>query len=111
LTAPDNSNPETKTGFRPEGPPPLVGLQAGYHPNISDFLKQRHAETASKLAAWLLGILGGTVALHYACIMILILCRRDDAIKVLEDLFHTLLPVLSGLAGAAATYYFTRQRK
>jgi hypothetical protein len=110
LAAPDNPNPETKTGFRLEGPPPSEELRTGYQPppNISDFLRKHHAETANKLAVWLLAILGGSVLLHYTCVMILILCKRDDATKVLEDLFHSWLPVLAGLAGSAATYYFTK---
>ena len=106
----DNPNPEPKTGLRPEGPPPQVDLQTGYQPP-PDTLKQLHAQTANKLAFWLLGILGGSIVLQYACVMTLVLYKRDDAIKVLDDLFHAWLPVLSGLAGAAITYYFTRDGK
>ena len=108
MAAPDNlPNPETK-GFHLEGPPPQVELQTNYQPIT---IRQRHAETANKLAIWLLAILGGTVVIHYACLMTLILCKRDDAAKILEDLFHSWLPVLAGLAGSAVTYYFTRNEK
>ena len=112
MAAPDNLNPEEALGFRPEGPAPSPDVRTGYRPpDISDTLKQRHAETANKLAAWLIAILGGSLVIHYACIMILILYKRDDAAKLLEDLFHSWLPVLSGLAGAAVTYYFTKSEK
>jgi hypothetical protein len=85
--------------------------QRGYQPPVSDLLKQKHAQTTSKLAGWLLGMPGGTVVIHYICIMILILLKRDESAKVLEDFYHSWLPVLSGLAGSAATYYFTRNGK
>lgn len=42
--------------------------------------------------------------------MTLALLKRDDAIKLLEDAFHSWLPVLAGLAGGAATYYFTKEK-
>src|SRR6267378_985966 len=85
MTASDN--PVTAGGLLPEGPPPGE-RQSGYQPNISDLLKQRHAQTTSRLAGWLLGMLGGTVVVHYVCIMILILLKRDESTKVLEDFYH-----------------------
>lgn len=47
--------------------------------------------------------------LHYFCVMVLILLGHAEDTKILEDVFHTLLPVLSGLAGAAGGYYFTKK--
>jgi hypothetical protein len=55
-------------------------------------------------------MLAGTVLLHYLCVMILIFTGRADAIKNLEDFYHSWLPVLAGLAGSVVTYYFTRER-
>jgi hypothetical protein len=107
LAAPDNPNPETSTGFRFEGPLPDVNLKTGYQPDRS----QLHAKTASKLAGWLVGILTGSIVMHYVCIMILIFLKRDDGVKVLQDALHSWLPVLSGLAGGAATYYFSKEPK
>ena len=111
LPASDNPNPEAQPGLRPEVPPPSVDLQTGYQPNIADLLKQRHAQTASKLSGWLVVILAGGIVLHYGCVMTLIILKRDDAAKLLEDLFHSWLPVVAGLAGGAATYYFTKEGK
>jgi hypothetical protein len=111
LSAPDNPSPEPTAGLRLEGPPPAVDMQRGYQPNVGDLLKQQHAKTAGKLAGWLVGILGGSIILQYACLMFLIMLKRDDGVKVLEDVFHSWLPVLAGLAGGAATYYFTKEGK
>jgi len=40
----------------------------------------------------------------------LICLNRESGVATLEKLFSTLLPVLSGLVSAAATYYFTREK-
>lgn len=106
LADPVNNNP---AGLVPPTPP--LAVQSGYQPNTDELLKRGHAETAHKLAKYLLLILGGSVLVHYACIMVLIFYKRDDGIKILEEFFHTWLPVLSGLAGSAVTYYFTRDQK
>lgn len=110
MAAPDNPLPEQMVGLHIEGAPPQE-LQGGYRPNTEELLKQGHAATAHKLAKWLLILLAGTVLIHYTCLMILILYRRDDGIKILEELFHSWLPVLTGLAGSAVTYYFTKSEK
>ncbi len=111
LAGPDNPNPEPNTGLRLEGLPRPVESQTGYQPNSADLLKQRHAETASKLARWLVAILTGSIVLQYGCTMALIILKRNDDLKALGDVFHSWLPVLAGLAGAAATYYFTKEGK
>jgi hypothetical protein len=111
LTAPDNPNAEAAPGFRPEEPPPPPDLQTGIKPPPSSEIEKHRATTASKLAFWLLAILGGTMAVHYACLMVLILCKRDDGTKILEDAFHSWLPVLAGLAGGAVAYYFSKNGK
>jgi hypothetical protein len=98
------------SGLLPSNPPPLES-DRGIQPNPSDLLNQRHSQTARTLAFWLLILLGGTVILQYVCVMVLILRWRDDGVKYLEDFYHSWLPVLSGLAGSAVTYYFTRDRR
>jgi hypothetical protein len=110
LDAPENPVSEKAAGLLPEGPPPDV--RSGYSPpSIDDLLKQSHAATAHTIAKWLLIILGGSVLLNYVCLMVLIYSNRQDGAKLLEDSFHTWLPVLSGLAGSAVTYYFTKNAK
>lgn len=100
MAGPVNPNPE-----------PELPQQGGYQPpNLADILKQRHAATASKLAIWVLGILAASIALHYGCLLLLIFKNRSDGIPVLADIFHAWLPVVSGLTGAAATYYFTKDK-
>ncbi|MGH9644354.1 MAG: hypothetical protein ACRD3Q_18280 [Terriglobales bacterium] len=95
------------TGFQPSD---LPQLQRGYQPiGIDEFERHQHATTGTRLAGWLLVILAVGIALHYTCLMILILFKREDAVKILEDVLHSWLPVVSGLAGGAVTYYFTKQ--
>jgi hypothetical protein len=83
---------------------------AGYRADLSDLLKERHAHTAGKLAVWVLWILAGSIIVHYVCVLAFVFTGHADGIKTLEDLFHSWLPVVSGLASAAATYYFTKDR-
>lgn len=109
LTEPDIPNPEGR-GLTPQGTPPPIA-QSGYQPNPDDILKQRHAETANRLVAWLVGILAGSIILQYGCLMVLIFFRHDDAIKILDDTFHAWLPALSGFVGAAVAYYFAKNGK
>jgi hypothetical protein len=109
----EKAEADPTTGLLPVDPPPET-MQGGYRPNLSHFLKQRHAETANKLAVALLVILSGTILVHYACVMILIFtgfAGPEDVARIVEDVFHSWLPVLSGLAGAAMTYYFTKDGK
>lgn len=96
-------------GPQPVGPPPITGVGV-MAPSYSDILKKTHAETAKTLSFWLVGILAGTVLLHYICVMILVLFGKDYELPIIEDVLHVWLPVLAGLAGSAATYYFTRDK-
>ncbi len=91
---------------------PQIKEQPGVLPlSSADILKKGHAETAKTLSFWLVGILAGSVVLHYVCVMILLLLKRDYAVTALEDVIHVWLPVLAGLAGSAVTFYFTRDSK
>jgi hypothetical protein len=108
IIPPDQSQPQQGL---PSGVLPQITTQGGVLPlSSSDFLKKTHADTAKTLSFWLVGILAGTVLLHYVCVMILVLLKRDYAVSVIEDILHVWLPVLAGLAGSAATYYFTRDK-
>jgi hypothetical protein len=76
---------------------------------VADSLRRQHSDVARNLARWIVIILGGTIVLQYGTVLILALWKRDDAIKIVENMFHSWLPVISGLAGAAATHYFTER--
>ena len=106
MTAAANPNPADQN--------PNPG-QAGYRldppVDFDKLVKQKHADTARRLAYVLVGILAGSILLHYGCVMALILLKRQEDVKTLEQLFNSLLPVISGLASAAATYYFTKEGK
>lgn len=115
VTPPDQSQPaqqaQTSTQGLPSGVLPNITTQSGvFAPSFSDNLKKTHAETAKTLSYWLVGILAGTVLLHYICVMILVLLGKDYELPIIEDILHVWLPVLAGLAGSAATYYFTRDK-
>ena len=110
MVAPNNPESEVNTGFQPEATQ-LPADQRGYQPNTADLLRQRHAETARKLSGWLVWILAGGIILHYGCVMLLVISKHEEAAKLLEDLFHSWLPVVAGLAGGATTYYFTKEGK
>ena len=106
----DSDNPVTPDQLQAQ-PQQAVTTQSGILPlSSADILKKTHADTAKTLSFWLLGILAGTVVLHYACVMTLVLLGKDYELPIIADVLHLWLPVLAGLAGSAATYYFTRDR-
>jgi hypothetical protein len=72
--------------------------------------KKHRAETARYLAYGLVAILASTILIQYVMTVVLICQNRESGVATLEKLFSTLLPVLSGLVSAAATYYFTREK-
>lgn len=72
--------------------------------------KKHRAQTARYLAYCLVALLALTILMQYGMTIFLIYQNRENGIAILEKLFSTLLPVLSGLVSAAATYYFTRER-
>jgi hypothetical protein len=92
--------PATQTGVTyhpPEDPP----FDAGQH----------RAVTAQHLAYWLLGILGTSVVAQYVTLHVLIWNGKGEAVPLFEHLFNAWLPVISGLASSAVTYYLTKEGK
>lgn len=75
-----------------------------------DPLKKERAETTRKLAYVLVGILALSFVIHYAIMAILIFTNRASDVEALNTIFTTWLPVISGLASSAVTYYFTREK-
>ena len=89
--------------------------------NLDDLLVSKyekpppHPDTVAKyLAFTLLAFLGSTILLHYVAQVVLM--WKADATQYelweedLQEIFNTILPVVSGFAGAVVTYYFTREK-
>ena len=50
------------------------------------------------------------LVVHYAAVIALEWSGKHESVKSLETVFSAWLPILSGLVGAAVTYYFTREK-
>lgn len=75
-----------------------------------DVLKRERASAQRGLAFTLVWIMAGTVVGHYATCAGLLICKKPDAAEALARLFNSWLPLISGLASSAVTYYFTKER-
>ena len=75
------------------------------------FEAEKHrAETARRIAFFLVTALVGTWLIHYAASAFLLWNGHADVAKTLSDDFKTWLPVISGLAGGAVTFYFAKEK-
>ena len=95
---------------RPDDQP----IEAGEVGEIKDlpFHEAKHlAETARSLATWLVVLLGANLGVHYLLVCILAFGGKEEATKNLSAIFNAWLPVISSLLSAAATYYFTKEKK
>lgn len=101
---------ESKEEARPEDQPIEAGEVGELH-DVSFHEAQHRAESAKSLATWLVIILGSSVALHYLLTAILAFGGKEEAIKNLNSIFNAWLPAISSLVSAAATYYFTRDKR
>jgi hypothetical protein len=72
---------------------------------------KHRADTARYLAYGLVGVLTLSIFLQYAATLTLVFLGKADALASIDKLFNILLPVLSTLVSAAATYYFTRDKR
>ena len=75
-----------------------------------DDLKKHQAVTTRSLAYILIVILALSVALHYGTVLWLLSNGKKDEVAELGSIFSTWLPVISGLAGSAVTYYFAQEK-
>jgi len=101
---------ENKDESAPDDKP----IEAGEVGELKDvpFQEARHrAETAKSLGKWLVLILGASVAIHYLLTAVLAFSGKEEAIKNLNSIFNAWLPVISSLVSAAATYYFTKDKR
>lgn len=71
-------------------------------------IKKEKASTTRILAYILVGILAFSVFGHYGLVAWLVYNGKADAITELSSIFSTWLPVISGLAGSAVTYFFAQ---
>lgn len=75
------------------------------------FHEAKHrADTARRLAYWLVVVLGATMLVHYSSVMFLEINGKHEAVESLSSIFHAFLPVISGLVGGATTFYFTQKK-
>jgi len=74
------------------------------------FNQARHeANTARTLSYLLVAVLAGYFVLHYAATFAAAMWLDPEAQETFQNVYNAGLPVLSGLAGSAATYFFTRR--
>ncbi len=87
------------------------GEIAGEFDAYTDISIKRHKATTIRWLAYLLiGMLGGSFLIHYGVIIWLAVNNKTSAMEVTERTFNVWLPVISSLAAAAVTYFFTRER-
>jgi len=98
-----------------ESPPCVEVVDAGsvnLAENPPRFQESRHrAKTASSLAYILVCALIGTLLIHYIVVGALGHYGDKETVTTLTQVFDKWLPVISGLAGGAVTYYFTREAR
>jgi hypothetical protein len=75
-----------------------------------DPLKKHKAMTERALAIALLVILTVSVLGHYTMTAWLELQGKTGAVEAGNSIFTTWLPVISGLASSAVTFFFTREK-
>ncbi len=73
-------------------------------------IQKQEADTTRRLAFLSVLMLGGYLLLHYIATIVIGIWGPDSLLTPLKDIFSAALPVLSGLAGSAATYFFTRNK-
>jgi hypothetical protein len=90
---------------------PIEAGEVGELKDVPFHEAEHRAETARSLARWLVVLLGTGLGVHYVLVSILAFSGREEAIKNLSTIFNAWLPVISSLLSAAATYYFTREKR
>jgi hypothetical protein len=92
-----------------EEEPPLEGGMVSDLNTELPFHPARHkAETKRKLAFLLVWIMAISVGVHYGVCVFLHAYKLTDAAEAMSKVFNIWLPLISGLASSAVTYYFTK---
>lgn len=107
--------PDSREGPDAPGPAEFTGetIDGGHVGELEQvpFEAEKHrAETARRIAFFLVTALVGSWLFHYSVSTVLLWNGHADVAKTLSDDFKTWLPVISGLAGGAVTFYFAKEK-
>ena len=80
-------------------------------PSHLDPKAERESKTARIIAISIIGLLGVALVLDFGSTAVLASYNRLDAEPFFERRFNTWLPLLSGLAASAITFYLTKEKK
>jgi hypothetical protein len=61
------------------------------------------------IARILITMMAVGLLIHYGAVILFEWSGKHESVKSLETILNAWLPILSGLVGAAVTYYFTRE--
>ena len=75
-----------------------------------DLIKKQKLTTARTLAYMLILILAFSVFSHILLTVWLLPNDKTNVVEAVDRIFHSWLPVISGFAGAAVSYFFTREK-
>lgn len=73
-------------------------------------IKEQRAKPTRTLAYLLLLVLFSSFVGHYGITTWLLLNEKASVADALNRIFNTWIPVVSGFAGAAVTYFFTKDK-
>jgi len=73
-------------------------------------IKKQKLSAARTIALTLILILAISVALHYGITILLLSSGKPTVVDVTERIFNSWLPVISGFAGAAVSYFFAKEK-
>ena len=84
----------------------VQGLDGELH-----FHEAKHrAETSRLLAIMFVWVLALSFFVHYVTTALVLVLGNESTAESLSKIFNVWLPVMSGLMGSAATYYFTKEK-
>jgi len=97
---------ESQDGDAPEEEP--VVFDPAQRPHVSE--PRDPSVDRAIIARILIGMMAIGLVFHYAAVITFEWSGKHDSVKSLETILNAWLPILSGLVGAAVTYYFTREK-
>ena len=99
-------------GEQPSNGEPLDEEPVEFDPAESPHVSEPRDPSVDRaiIAKILIGMMAVGLLLHYAAVVVFEWNGKHDSVKSLETVLNAWLPVLSGLVGAAVTYYFTREK-